>query len=158
MTGAGRLPSGLQPVTANTAPLCLSCTVDRRRHCVSALAATSVRVGSPKGENPAQSGVSASADSPAPQGGGKPLGWISKKSVDQCIARWRNQMFLRAGEPRLLRGVLELALFRVVNRYVRNLAPMPRVSPDYKTPIVRNGQRAANSSRRGGECHRRQKR
>lgn len=32
MTGAGRLPSGLQPVTANAAPLCLSCSVDRRRH------------------------------------------------------------------------------------------------------------------------------
>ncbi len=53
MTGAGRLSSGLQPVTANAAPLCLSCTVDRRRQCVSALAAASVRDGSPKGENPA---------------------------------------------------------------------------------------------------------
>ena len=31
------------------------------------------------------------------------------------------------------------ALFRVVNRYVGNLAPMPRVFPDYKAPIVRNG-------------------
>jgi hypothetical protein len=29
------------------------------------------------------------------------------------------------------------ALFRVVNRYVGNLAPMPGVFPDYKEPIVR---------------------
>jgi putative SOS response-associated peptidase YedK len=28
------------------------------------------------------------------------------------------------------------ALFRVVNRYVGNLAPMPGVFPDYKAPIV----------------------
>jgi putative SOS response-associated peptidase YedK len=31
------------------------------------------------------------------------------------------------------------ALFRVVNRYVGNLAPMPGVFPDYKAPIVRSG-------------------
>ena len=31
------------------------------------------------------------------------------------------------------------ALFRVVNRYVGNLAPMPGDFPDYKAPIVRNG-------------------
>ncbi len=31
------------------------------------------------------------------------------------------------------------ALFRVVNRYVGNLAPMPGVFPDYNAPIVRNG-------------------
>jgi putative SOS response-associated peptidase YedK len=31
------------------------------------------------------------------------------------------------------------ALFRVVNRYVGNLAPMPGVFPDYQAPIVRNG-------------------
>ena len=31
------------------------------------------------------------------------------------------------------------ALFRVVNRYVGNLAPMPGVFPDYKAPIVWNG-------------------
>jgi hypothetical protein len=39
------------------------------------------------------------------------------------------------------------ALFRVVNRYVGNLAPMPGVFPDYPAPIVRNtdpsGHRAA---------------
>jgi putative SOS response-associated peptidase YedK len=32
-----------------------------------------------------------------------------------------------------------IALFRVVNRYVGNLAPMPGVFPDYKAPILRNG-------------------
>ena len=32
-----------------------------------------------------------------------------------------------------------IALFRVVNRYVGNLAPMPGVFPDYKAPIMRNG-------------------
>lgn len=31
------------------------------------------------------------------------------------------------------------ALFRVVNQYVGNLAPMPGVFPDYKAPIVRTG-------------------
>ena len=30
-------------------------------------------------------------------------------------------------------------LFRVVNRYVGNLAPMPGVFPDYQAPIVRTG-------------------
>jgi putative SOS response-associated peptidase YedK len=32
-----------------------------------------------------------------------------------------------------------IALFRVVNRYVGNLAPMPGVFPDYRAPIVRAG-------------------
>jgi hypothetical protein len=32
-----------------------------------------------------------------------------------------------------------IALFRVVNRYVGNLAPMPGVFPDYKAPIARYG-------------------
>src|SRR5712672_3974394 len=31
-----------------------------------------------------------------------------------------------------------LRLFRVINRYVRNLAPMPGVFPDYPAPVVRN--------------------
>jgi hypothetical protein len=30
------------------------------------------------------------------------------------------------------------ALFRVVNRYVGNLAPMPGVFPDYPAPVIRN--------------------
>ena len=29
-------------------------------------------------------------------------------------------------------------LFRVMNRYVGNLAPMPGVFPDYPAPVVRN--------------------
>jgi putative SOS response-associated peptidase YedK len=32
-----------------------------------------------------------------------------------------------------------IAMFRVLNRYVGNLAPMPGVFPDYPAPIVRNG-------------------
>src|SRR6202158_5290774 len=31
-----------------------------------------------------------------------------------------------------------IALFRVVNRYVGNLAPMPGVFPDYPAPVLRN--------------------
>jgi hypothetical protein len=31
-----------------------------------------------------------------------------------------------------------IALFRVVNRYVGNLPPMPSVFPDYPAPVVRN--------------------
>jgi hypothetical protein len=31
-----------------------------------------------------------------------------------------------------------LALFRVVNRYVGNLQPMPDVFPDYPTPLIRD--------------------
>jgi putative SOS response-associated peptidase YedK len=30
------------------------------------------------------------------------------------------------------------ALFRVINRYIGNLAPMPGVFPDYPAPVVRN--------------------
>ena len=37
------------------------------------------------------------------------------------------------------------ALFRVVNRYVGNLAPMPGVFPDYPAPVIRNtGRRTRN--------------
>jgi putative SOS response-associated peptidase YedK len=31
-----------------------------------------------------------------------------------------------------------IALFRVVNRYVGNLAAMPGVFPDYPAPVIRN--------------------
>jgi putative SOS response-associated peptidase YedK len=31
-----------------------------------------------------------------------------------------------------------MALFRVVNRYVGNLAPMPGVFPDYPAPVISN--------------------
>lgn len=31
-----------------------------------------------------------------------------------------------------------IALFRVINRYVGNLAPMPGVFPDYPAPVIRN--------------------
>ena len=39
------------------------------------------------------------------------------------------------------------ALFRVVNRYVGNLAPMPGVFPDYTAPIVRTGAEVAKRAR-----------
>jgi hypothetical protein len=29
-------------------------------------------------------------------------------------------------------------LFRVVNRYIGNLAPMPGLFPDYPAPVIRN--------------------
>ena len=48
-----------------------------------------------------------------------------------------------------------IALFRVVNRYVGNLAPMPGVFPDYPAPIVRNGANGRSSSWHGGGCRRR---
>jgi putative SOS response-associated peptidase YedK len=41
------------------------------------------------------------------------------------------------------------ALFRVVNRYVGNLAPMPGVFPDYPAPVIRNSggeRRFANTA------------
>ena len=43
------------------------------------------------------------------------------------------------------------ALFRVVNRYVGNLAPMPGVFPDYPAPVVRNTERRTRNDmmRRG---------
>jgi putative SOS response-associated peptidase YedK len=33
-----------------------------------------------------------------------------------------------------------IALFRVMNRYVGNLPPMPGVFPDYPAPVVRNAR------------------
>jgi putative SOS response-associated peptidase YedK len=33
-----------------------------------------------------------------------------------------------------------IALFRVINRYVGNLAPMPGVFPDFPAPVIRNSE------------------
>jgi putative SOS response-associated peptidase YedK len=33
-----------------------------------------------------------------------------------------------------------IALFRLINRYVGNLAPMPGVFPNYPAPVIRNTQ------------------
>ena len=46
------------------------------------------------------------------------------------------------------------ALFRVMNRYVGNLPPMPRAFPDYPAPMVRNisGERELTMMR--WECRR----
>src|ERR1700730_15592577 len=44
-----------------------------------------------------------------------------------------------------------IALFRMVNRYVGNLAPLPGVFPDYNAPIVRSGAGGRELARaRGG--------
>jgi hypothetical protein len=48
-----------------------------------------------------------------------------------------------------------IALFRVVNRYVGNLAPMPGVFPDYEAPIVRNGAEGRSRQPHAGVCPRR---
>src|SRR6187401_2893462 len=48
------------------------------------------------------------------------------------------------------------ALFRVINRYVGNLAPMPGVFPDYPAPVVRNTMEhtaAAAHRRAAGHQH-----
>ena len=44
-----------------------------------------------------------------------------------------------------------LALFRVMNRYVGNLPPMPGVLPDYPAPVVRyaDGERETTLMRWG---------
>jgi putative SOS response-associated peptidase YedK len=44
-----------------------------------------------------------------------------------------------------------IALFRVMNRYVGNLPPMPGVFPDYPAPVVRNdgGERELTMMRWG---------
>src|SRR3981081_1846024 len=41
-----------------------------------------------------------------------------------------------------------IALFRVINRYVGNLPPMPGVFPDYPAPVLRNA--GAQRERHGG--------
>jgi len=71
MTGAGRLSSGPQPVTANAAPLFLSCIViagvddiPLPLHLPSGMEARRVKTR-------LKGGVSAPADSPVPQGDGK---------------------------------------------------------------------------------------
>ena len=50
------------------------------------------------------------------------------------------------------------ALFRKVNRYVGNLAPMPGVFPDYQAPIVRSSAEGRELVTRDGECQRRRRR
>jgi putative SOS response-associated peptidase YedK len=44
-----------------------------------------------------------------------------------------------------------IALFRVINRYVGNLPPMPGVFPNYPAPVVRNAgaERELTMMRRG---------
>jgi hypothetical protein len=48
-----------------------------------------------------------------------------------------------------------IALFRVVNRYVGNLPPMPGVFPDYPAPVIRNTDYVTELFTIGGVYHRR---
>jgi hypothetical protein len=45
-----------------------------------------------------------------------------------------------------------IALFRVINRYFGNLAPMPGVFPDYSAPVIRNTDKAPRWSPCAGAC------
>jgi putative SOS response-associated peptidase YedK len=47
-----------------------------------------------------------------------------------------------------------VALFRVINRYVGNLAPMPGVFPDYPAPVVRNTDAGSEMVLIAGACRR----
>ncbi|MCP1972108.1 hypothetical protein J2R87_005848 [Bradyrhizobium elkanii] len=89
MTGAGRLFSDPQPVTAKAAPLCLpvSSVGNANAQNVRPRPSSKTRDGDsrypprrsfrqewkPKGENPAQAGISAPADSPVLQGDGNKI-------------------------------------------------------------------------------------
>jgi putative SOS response-associated peptidase YedK len=46
------------------------------------------------------------------------------------------------------------ALFRVVNRCVGNLAPMPGVFPDYPAPVIRNTDAGTEMALSAGACRR----
>jgi putative SOS response-associated peptidase YedK len=45
-----------------------------------------------------------------------------------------------------------IALFRLVNRYVGNLPPMPGVFPDYPAPVIRNTDNGTELAMMAGEC------
>jgi putative SOS response-associated peptidase YedK len=66
----------------------------------------------------------------------KKLGWAHKneKRTKLQAARPDVQSLFDHHEP----GRAIAALFRVMNRYVGNLPPMPGVFPDYPAPVVRN--------------------
>ncbi|MHC6157426.1 hypothetical protein ACVSQB_37350 [Bradyrhizobium elkanii] len=72
--------------------------------------AASVRDGSPKGENPAQAGVSAPADSPVPQGDGNKLSQRLTRHFEHERAEVRRpwQIVADAMPYRILPGVREL--------------------------------------------------
>jgi len=50
------------------------------------------------------------------------------------------------------------ALFRVVNRYIGNLPPMPGVFPDYPAPVVRNAAEGHEMTLMRWGCHHRRNR
>jgi len=45
-----------------------------------------------------------------------------------------------------------IALFRVINRYVGNLPPMPGVFPDFPAPVIRNTDTGRELAMMRGEC------
>jgi hypothetical protein len=51
-----------------------------------------------------------------------------------------------------------IVLFRVVNRYVGNLPPMPGVFPDYPAPVIRNTDAGTEMVTMRGACHHRRAR
>jgi hypothetical protein len=63
----------------------------------------------------------------------------------RCTERRQSSHAKMGATPRLCRGLFDhhepsriVALFRVMNRYVGNLPPMPGVLPDYPAPVVLN--------------------
>jgi hypothetical protein len=48
-----------------------------------------------------------------------------------------------------------ITLFRVLNRYVGKLAPMPGVFPGYPAPVIRNAGAEREMRMMAGECHHR---
>jgi putative SOS response-associated peptidase YedK len=48
-----------------------------------------------------------------------------------------------------------IALFRVINRYLGNLPPMPGVFPDYPTPVIRNADPGRELTMMRWGCRRR---
>lgn len=80
MTGAGRLSSDPQPVTAYTAPLFLSCIVCRRSLTKFRASRSFCQDGSLKGENPAQAGFFRASRQPGPAGTRQAIGGLISKT------------------------------------------------------------------------------
>src|SRR5258708_21474913 len=53
--------------------------------------------------------------------------------IEYRLCRRRHNLYSIATNQEAIR-----ALFRVINRYVGNLPPMPGVFPDYPAPVLRN--------------------
>jgi hypothetical protein len=64
--------------------------------------------------------------------------WCERFGVEYVIQRYLGhvQPLQHHNQPSAI-----IALFRVINRYVGNLAPMPGVFPDYPAPVSCNTER-----------------